>query len=241
VDLYTSDLPRARDFYGELLGWTSESAGEEYGGYVNFSKDGHRVAGSMANQSGGAQPDFWTVYLSVPDLDATAEAVKAAGGQLHAGPMDVMALGRMAVAGDPSGASIGIWQPGEHKGFALLAEPGAPAWFELHTRGYDDAVAFYRTVFGWDTHTAGDSPEFRYTTLGEGDDARAGIMDASGFLPEGAPSMWQVYFRVDDVDATVGTLERLGGKVLQPAEDTPYGRLAAVADPTGASFRLLQP
>ena len=43
VDLFTSDPDKGRAFYEELFGWTSEDAGEEYGGYVNFSKDGRLV------------------------------------------------------------------------------------------------------------------------------------------------------------------------------------------------------
>ena len=85
----------------------------------------------------------------------------------------------------------------------------------------------------------GDSPEFRYTTLGEGEEQLAGIMDASGFLPEGVPAHWSVYFRVDDTDAALKQAVELGGTVVVPAEDTPYGRLATAADPTGAVFKLV--
>jgi predicted enzyme related to lactoylglutathione lyase len=86
-----------------------------------------------------------------------------------------------------------------------------------------------------------DAPQFRYTTLGEGDAARAGIMDASEMLPEGVPGEWSVYIRTDDVDAAQARVGELGGSVVRPAEDTPYGRLAAVADPSGAQFKLIGP
>ena len=239
VDLFTSDLDRARSFYERLLGWTSESAGPEYGGYVNFSKDGVGVAGAMANDGSTGQPDHWSVYLAVEDAAATVDAAQAAGGGVVVPAMDVMALGRMAVVTDPGGAAIGIWQPGQHRGFGLLAEPGAPGWFELHTRAYEDSVAFYQEVFGWNTAVAGDSPEFRYTTLGEGEGAMAGIMDATASLPEGAPPAWIVYFSVADADATVATATELGGSLTSGPDDTPYGRLAACTDPTGAAFRLV--
>ena len=94
-------------------------------------------------------------------------------------------------------------------------------------------------MFDWDTHVVGDTPEFRYTTLGEGDDALAGIMDASAFLPEGVPAHWSVYFGVDDTDAALAKIVELGGSIVEPAEDTPYGRLATAADPTGALFKLV--
>ena len=120
------------------------------------------------------------------------------------------------------------------QGFEVTGERGAPAWFELHTDAYDQTVAFYREVFGWDTHVMSDADDFRYSTLGEGEQALAGIMaDAA------EPSGWNVYFSVEDVDAALKRVEELGGKIVEPAQDTPYGRLARAADPTGTEFRLV--
>jgi predicted enzyme related to lactoylglutathione lyase len=147
----------------------------------------------------------------------------------------------MAVVTDPTGAAIGMWQPGTHTGFGVVAEPGAPGWFELHTRDHATAVAFYRDVFGWDVHVVSDTPEFRYATYGEGPAAYAGIMDASAFLPDGVPAHWSVYFGTADTDATLERATALGGSVLQVGEDTPYGRLGIAADPTGAVFKLVGP
>ena len=65
-------------------------------------------------------------------------------------------------------------------------------------------------------------------------------MDASGFLPAGVPGQWSIYFRVDDIDAALANVTELGGSVTQPAEETPYGRLATVTDPLGATFKLVQ-
>ncbi|HEX8580715.1 MAG TPA: VOC family protein [Acidimicrobiales bacterium] len=239
IDLLTSDVARAREFYGELFGWTSEEAGAEYGGYVSFAKDGRGVAGCMANTPETGSPDTWSVYLETADAAATADAAVAAGGKVIVPPMPVTDLGVMLFLTDAGGAAIGAWQPGRHTGFGIVREPGSPGWFELHTRDYEASVRFYREVFAWDTHTAGDTPEFRYTTLGEGEAAQAGVMDASAFLPEGVPAHWSIYFAVDSTDETLARAEALGGRVVQPAETTPYGRLAQAADPTGALFKLI--
>jgi predicted enzyme related to lactoylglutathione lyase len=237
IDLFTSDPAASKSFYGELFGWTAEDAGEEYGHYINFSKDGVRVAGGMQNHGGGG-PDAWTVYLATADAKATADEAQAAGAQVVVAPMDVGTLGTMEVLIDPSGAAIGAWQPGDFPGFGVWDEDGTPGWFELHTRDYAAAVSFYERVFGWDTKVMGDTDDFRYTVLRQGEDQLAGIMDATGHLPEGVPAHWAVYFAVADTDAAVARATGLGATVVAPAMDTPYGRLATLTDPTGAGFRL---
>ena len=239
IDLYSSDTDKATEFYGKLFGWTTQSAGPEFGGYFTFLKDGKHVAGCMHNDGQQGSPDAWTVYLMTDDITRTAEAAAANGGQVHLQPMDVAQNGRMAIVGDPGQATIGVWQPGTQNGFEVRNEVGVASWFELLTRNYDASVAFYRDVFGWDAHTMSDSPELRYTTHGEGDDALAGIMDASAFVPEGAPGFWSIYFRVTDADAALEQIVELGGKIVRAAEDTPYGRLAEAADPTGTPFKLI--
>jgi uncharacterized protein len=64
-------------------------------------------------------------------------------------------------------------------------------------------------------------------------------MDASGYLPAEVPSNWQVYFAVKDTDAIVAQAVSLGATVVHSPEDTPFGRLATLADPTGAMFKIV--
>jgi uncharacterized protein len=216
---------------------------EEFGGYFNFRRNDVLVAGCMASQPGAGQPDVWSVYLATDDAAKTLEAASANGGQVQVEAMTVADLGTMAYLSDPGGATVGIWQPGRHPGFTVLGEAGAPSWFELHTRDYERAVDFYRAVFGWDTKVLSDTPQFRYTTFRRRDDWLAGINDASimGSLGEGAPAHWSVYFGVDDTDAALARVKELGGSIVRPAEDTPYGRLGAATDSTGAPFSLVAP
>jgi hypothetical protein len=235
----TSDRDRSAAFYGELFGWTVVDPGPEYGGYVNFHKDGVPVAGAMHNTPEMETPDVWSVYLRTDDAEKTVETAVANGGQVIVPAMPILDLGSMAMVTDAGGAAVGLWQPGEHTGFGVVAEPNAPGWFELFTRDHAASVAFYRDVFGWEPHSVADTDEFRYTTLLADERAAAGIMDASGFLPEGVPAHWSVYFQVADTDAALARATELGGAVVVPAEDTPYGRLATATDPTGATFKLV--
>ena len=241
VDLMTSDTDRARAFYTELLGWGAEDPNPEFGGYFNFTKDGAWIAGGMSTLDDPARPVVWSVYLATDDAQKTVDAAKDNEAQVIVPPMAVGDLGTMFVLTDPGGAAIGGWQPGTHPGFRTFGEASTPSWFELWTRDYEASVAFYRNVFRWDTETVGDTPEFRYTTLKGEDGFLAGIMDASGFLPEGVPAHWSVYFGVADADVALKRIGELGGATVVAAEDTPYGRLATATDPTGAQFKLVAP
>lgn len=240
IDLMTSDVERAKEFYGALLGWEFQTGDEEkYGGYAMALKNGRPVAGVMQKQpEHGEMPDVWTTYLGTTDAEATATAIQAAGGTVYLPPMDVPDQGRMGVAGDPTGASIGFWQPAPMSGFELTYEPGAPYWHELFTRDFQGAMDFYREAFGWDITVVGDTDEFRYATLGKDQESRAGLMDASAFLPPEVPAHWRVYLGVEDAAAAAEQVTALGGTVLSGPEDTPYGLIVSIVDPTGAMLQL---
>jgi uncharacterized protein len=238
IDLATSDLVAAQRFYGAVFNWTFESAGQEYGGYVTALLDGRPVAGLMANDPQWNSPDRWTTYLHTADVDATISAVVDAGGGCCGGAMDVPAKGRMAVVNDVASGFLGLWQPGGHAGFEVVGVAGSPVWHQLTTRDYAKNIDFYRTVFGWEMNVEADMPEFRYSNAILDGEPRLGVMDGDAVLPDGVSSDWTVFLGADDVDESIKLITANGGAVTRAAEDTPYGRLAAVTDPTGAAFNL---
>jgi uncharacterized protein len=232
IDLTTSDTDRAQQFYGNVFGWTFESAGPEYGGYINAFKDGEYVAGLMHNDPQWNSPDAWTTYFHTSDIKATMATAVAAGAVSCVEAMEVKDKGWMGVQTDPTGAVYGLWQPMGHGGFNVVNEAGAPVYFQLTTRDYGKALDFYREVFGWQIETVSDTDEFRYSTANFDGEALLGVMSYD-VEPD-----WCVFLGADDVDKTVQLIVDNGGSVIRAAEDTPYGRLAAVADPTGAGFNL---
>jgi predicted enzyme related to lactoylglutathione lyase len=236
-DLSTSDVDKSAQFYAAVFGWEVSDPGPDYGGYKNFTSHGKRVAGMMASQ-GNQYPDGWMVYLKSDDAEASVDAVAAAGGTVMFDPMEVADLGRMAVVVDPAGAAVGIWEPASMTGFEVENEANAPVWWELHTLKYADEVAFYQSAFGWEMEVMGDTDEFRYTQYRVDDAEYAGIMDGTAFLSEDVPAIWEIYIGTHDVDGTIEKALALGGSVVEEPEDTPYGRLAKIKDPTGATIKL---
>jgi predicted enzyme related to lactoylglutathione lyase len=243
TDLWTSDVEGSRKFYGELLGWEAQDPNPEFGGYFIFDRDSVPVAGGMGDMGEMKATNTWSIYLATDDITKTLEAAEANGAKIISPAMEVGDLGIQAVLIDPTGAHHGAWQAKTFPGFTVLNEHGAPSWFELFTRDYAAALAFYRSVYRWETDTVGDSDEFRYSTMRKpsGDGELAGVMDASAFLPAGVPAHWSVYWGVDDADAAVAKVKTLGGSVVAEPADTPYGRLATVLDPAGAQFKLHTP
>ena len=249
-DLMSSDTAKAIDFYGDLFGWKVEEPNPDFGGYQNFTLNGHRVAGLMPAMGEGAVPNVWSSYLRSDDPEATLELVTAAGGSVMLPPMDVGEEGTMAVAVDSAGAVIGFWKPNRHKGFAEWGVHGAPYWFECVSQDYTKSVVFYPEVVGARVETVIDNSAveivepgnpLRYSQVFFGDMSYAGIMDAVNLFPPELPSFWQIYVCVDDVPATVKRAEEIGGSVMMPATDTPYGTLATVHDPNGALISLGHP
>jgi len=240
VDVSVDDVPKAIAFYRALFGWDIELGGPEVGGYSIAHQDGRIVAAVSPKMGAPDAPSVWTTYLATDDADATAAKIKGAGGQLLAEPMDVMEEGRLAVAMDPAGAVFGLWQ-GEHTtGLGVATEPGALAWNEQMSRDFDGSKAFYQAVFGYGDQDM-SSDGFKYATLMLDGQIVGGIGEYPADIPAEVPAAWATYFAVTDTDVALAKVAELGGSVVEPASDTPFGRIGRVADNHGAVFALITP
>lgn len=241
VDLQTPDPGKARKFYGELFGWTFVGGDDPNTGFYAMAQLGGRhVAGLAKLREGSPFPPMWSVYLAVDDADAIARKVTEAGGKIVVPPMDVMEEGRMAYFADPSGGHFGVWQGRKHQGAQVTEEPGAMVWHEVYTRDLAKAKPFYMSVFGLGTKRL-DAEGIDYWTLQKGERTVFGAMQMTAQFPPEVPSHWNTYFAVTDTDAAAKKAEALGGTVMAPPFDTPYGRMAVIADPTGAAFCIIKP
>jgi predicted enzyme related to lactoylglutathione lyase len=238
VDVTVGDVPKAIAFYQALFGWEIESGGPETGGYSICHKKGRIVAGLSPNFGPPDALPTWTTYLAADDADEVAASIKAAGGQLVLEPTDITDAGRMAVAVDPAGAAFGLWQGGTTTGIGLANETGSLTWNEHLSRDYDASKAFYRAVFGYDYQDVSEGA-FRYAVLMVDGREVGGIGQYPDGTPEEAPAVWSVYFAVDDTDIAVATVVQLGGSIVEPVRDSPYGRTGVVTDDQGTVFSVI--
>ncbi|MFF7635059.1 VOC family protein [Kitasatospora sp. NPDC008050] len=238
VQLSTTDPAAARQFYGQLFGWTAADPDPKYGGYTTFSLDG-AAAAAVAPLMNPQQPVQWQLSFATTDADATAEAAKSAGAQLWMGPMEVGELGRWALLSDPTGAPFGLWQTGQFGGFGVVNEPNAFGWIDLSTRNLAAALEFYKTVFGWQVW-----PHDVYQMVGLADTMFGGMMAMGEMFPPEVPSHWNPFFVAADVDATANTAARLGADILHGPVDVEMDngpRIAVIRDPQGATFGIFAP
>ena len=238
VDLGVADITKAQGFYSGQFGWDIPPGGPEVGGYSVASLDGRMVAGIGPKMGGEQQPTMWTTYLAADDADAIAAKIKAAGGQIIMGPMDVMELGRMAVATDATGGVFGIWQGRVHTGFQVANVPGTVVWNEHMSHDFEAAKSFYMAVFGYEFQDM-SSEGMSYATFNVDGRPAGGIGGYPAAVPAGTPGSWTVYFGTSDTDAAVAATTARGGTLVHPPADTPYGRMAMVTDDQGAGFSLL--
>jgi predicted enzyme related to lactoylglutathione lyase len=242
VDLGTTDPNAAAEFYGPLFGWTVQESQPNTGGYRIAELRGKPVAGIgplMQGQIDMGVPPNWSTYIATADADATGKAVAAAGGQTYMAPFDVMDVGKMGVFADPTGAAFGVWQAGTHLGAGIVNEPNTLCWNELQTREPDSAIPFYRDVFGWSANTQPMGPS-SYTEWQLEGKTVGGMMAMDENFPAEVPPHWEVYFAVDDTDATVKKAQDLGANVLVQPQDVPPGRFAVLQDPHGAVFAVIK-
>jgi uncharacterized protein len=115
---------------------------------------------------------------------------------------------------------------------------GTFSWIDLATTDVESAKGFYGKLFGWeyDDMPAGEGLTYSMAKI-DGASVAAIAEDTTGQ----APPHWNSYITVDDVDATAARAGELGGKlVAEPFDVLDAGRMAVIADPTGAFVALWQ-
>lgn len=240
ADLMTPDVAAAEPFYADLLSWTFNHLIED--DYTLALRGGQPVAGFKQHGVPGA-PAHWLPHMTTHDLDAAAARVVELGGSVHVDPFQVGEAGRLAIVGDPSGSTFGMWQPDNHFGTKLMGVHGSPVWFELHSADIDASRAFFAELFGQHIEANPMGEHMTYYVVSPGDAGGWGMVQLmDDEVAAGGRSYWQTYQYVDDVDAVYDHSAQLGGTQSNPPHDLPgVGRFGHIADPQGASLSFMLP
>jgi uncharacterized protein len=122
-------------------------------------------------------------------------------------------------------------------------EPGTHSWADLSTSDLDAAIKLYTDAFGWDV-TKEDIPGggvyAMFRINGKDVAAASTLQEEQAKL--GIPPHWNVYVTVEDAEQAAKQAEASGGTIVAPAFDVmDFGRMAVIADPTGAIFSVWEP
>jgi predicted enzyme related to lactoylglutathione lyase len=227
VDLVADDPAAAKAFYAGLFGWTYEGPDD----YAVAQLDGAAVA-AIGPKPDPAGPPHWNCYVSVEDATTTATRARELGATILVEPTDVGDSGRLAIFGDPQGAILSLWQPGEQFGAAVVNGPGLLSWNDLLTPDPAASAAFYTELFGW---TITEIAPGRYWSIANGDAKNGGMMPT----PPGGHPAWNLYFGTEDTATAIARATELGGTVVIGPMEVPGGKFAIIRDPQNAVFSVL--
>ncbi|MEU6870887.1 VOC family protein [Streptomyces sp. NPDC046751] len=238
ADAMFTDVEGAKSFYGDVLGWTFSESSSEFGDYTQAYADGKAVAAVVPPMPGQEGQSAWCLYLASPDAEATAAKIRANGGETLMDPMRVGDFGTMLLARAPGGVAFGVWQAGVHEGFEAQGVPGAFCWAEVFTREPAKSDAFFPAVFPYTVvKLADEHVDFRMYEVG--DRTVMGRMKMGDEFPPEVPPFLNVYFTVADCDAAVAKATERGAVLRFGPMTMPFGRFAALTDPQGATFSVI--
>ncbi|MEZ4474296.1 MAG: VOC family protein [bacterium] len=192
-ELLTPAVDEAKAFYGRCA---LEVQGMEMPGgstYTVIEAGGKGIGGIMTPPMAGIPPHWMSATRRCP-MDAAAESVKAHGGGVMAGPMDI-SVGRLAVVTDPQGAALTVWKGAEGDG----GPPGMPGlgefcWETLVTPDAEASKAFYTAALGWKAGAGPGGPDMAVFEAAGG--AVADIQPSTR-----APPHWPMYIVVPEAAA----------------------------------------
>ena len=132
-ELLAADWEKAFAFYSELFGWQNAGADiDPMGTYQLFSAAGQTIGG-MYTKPPTVQVPFWLFYFNVGDIDVAAERVRAGGGQVLEGPLEMSGGSWIARCTDPQGAMFALEGMRSHKAIGYFGRVASrdPSDFQI--------------------------------------------------------------------------------------------------------------
>ncbi len=241
LDLVTPDLNQAKQFYSGMFGWTFQPVAGD-ANYALALLDGEPVAGILQRPipAGEHRQPAWLTFIAVGDVDAAKRAALAHGAKVLSEPKTYSQRGRQAVFADPDGAVFAVLASSSGDPPDVLAAPGEWLWSSLMVKNADQEASFYHALFGYDVFDLPSDDSAKHVILSSDDYARAGVSTLPGDSMRRHPH-WLNFVRVDDAEAATAKATALGGRVLvEPRIDRHGGKLAVIADPSGAPVGLME-
>jgi predicted enzyme related to lactoylglutathione lyase len=109
VELSTTDVGKAKDFYGKLFKWTLEDVPMD-GATYTLIKVGEGTGGGIMQQMVPGAPSAWLAYVEVDDIAAATKRAKDLGATVMRDVTEVMGAGWLSIIVDPTGAVLGLWK-----------------------------------------------------------------------------------------------------------------------------------
>jgi uncharacterized protein len=110
VELHTTDVDKAKKFYGQLFDWQLEDVPMP-GGTYTVIKPGKGTGGGMMQQRVPGAPSSWLAYVEVDDIVAATQKAKSLGAKIVMDVMELPGIGWMSMFIDPTGATLALWKP----------------------------------------------------------------------------------------------------------------------------------
>ena len=110
VELNTTDVSKAKDFYSKLFEWKLEDMPSPGGDYTMIRVGEGTGGGMMKNPVPGA-PSFWLAYVLVDDIQASTKKAKSLGANVMKDVTEIPDYGSFSVLADPTGAHFALWKP----------------------------------------------------------------------------------------------------------------------------------
>ncbi len=112
VELHTDDTVSAKKFYQSLFDWKLEDIpGMDY----TMIGVGEGTGGGMMKNPVPGLPSHWLAYVLVDDVTASTKKAKSLGARIVNEVTEIPGYGSFSIIADPTGASLGLWQPKEMK------------------------------------------------------------------------------------------------------------------------------
>ena len=110
VELNTTDVSKAKSFYGSLFNWNLEDVPMPGGSYTMI-KVGEGTGGGIMKHPVPGAPSAWLAYVLVDDVAVATKKAKSLGATVMKDVTEIPTVGSFSVLLDPTGAAIALWQP----------------------------------------------------------------------------------------------------------------------------------